>query len=66
MILLWYVLFLFDFQSESLLILKKRLIPGAYDGLLLVQRIITINTILSNPFLLSTLYIYGVMAIVLN
>ena len=38
----------------------------AYDGLLLVQRIIIINIILSIPFLLSTLYIYGVMAIVHN
>ena len=37
-----------------------------YDGLLLVQRIIIINIILSIPFLLSTLYIYGVMAIVHN
>ena len=38
----------------------------AYDGLLLVQRIIIINIILLIPFLLSTLYIYGVMAIVHN
>ena len=38
----------------------------AHDGLLLVQRIIIINIILSIPFLLSTLYIYGVMAIVHN
>ena len=38
----------------------------SYDGLLLVQRIIIINIILSIPFLLSTLYIYGVMAIVHN